>query len=412
MKQKILIIADDLTGTCDTNIKFLRPNTRVSSIVNPKDFTESILEIEDVVAVNTETRAASPQAAYDRVYNLTRKLDASDVTFIKKIDSVTRGNITAEIDALMDATHLDLAVVAPAYPDNGRQCIDGKLRLREDGAWLETPKSWVSLLQTSKRKTVLIPLAEVRKGCTALLSAVRSEHDRGAGIVVVDAECNQDLQVIARTIRLLKHSAQILPVGCAGLATFLSEELLNKDNNGYIFVVIGTQHPTTLRQVEYLKLQKNMTVYTLDVSRILAGDCEQEVQRIISSVEEDIAQCRIRTGIVLNIKGDADETKPLENCFSQAIVETLSKTCKAIFEKNITLFNKLLISGGDTANGVLDAFGIRCIHMHDEPLSGIAYGWADLHENRSNKVWIATKSGGFGEENTLDTLINYMSCTE
>ena len=81
-------------------------------------------------------------------------------------------------------------------------------------------------------------------------------------------------------------------------------------------------------------------------------------------------------------------------------------------EKNITFFNKLLISGGDTANGVLDAFGIRCIHMHDEPLSGIAYGWADLHENRSNKVWIATKSGGFGEENTLDTLINYMSCTE
>ncbi len=411
MKQKIVIMADDLTGTCDTSIKFLRSNARISAIVNVKDFEKSSLDVEDVVAVNTETRGATPQAAYDCLYALTQKASAAETTLFKKIDSVMRGNIAQEIDAVMDAADLQLAIVSPAYPDNGRQCVNGLLRLRDNGDWTQTDKSWLDVLGEGKRKVSLVDIAQVRQGSETICAAIAKHYALGIGVVVVDAERNEDLQSIAVAIRLLKRSMRILPVGCAGLAAFLSEELTREDD-GFIFVVMGTNHPTTRRQIDYLAHRDDLTFYTINAEEILGGGGQRAMQRVIDQVTRDMEEQRIKMGIVLTVNALETESDVDDPPVSQAILHTLSQTAKAIFDRYFSLFDKFLISGGDTANGVLDAFGIRCIHMLSEPLSGIAYGWANLQTAIPRKVWIATKSGGFGETDTLDELIDYMSRTD
>ncbi len=410
MKHKILIIADDLTGTCDTSIKFLRPNTRISTIVNAKTFDHAILDAEDVVAVNTETRAATPQEAYRCLHSLTRKACALDAILFKKIDSVARGNIPFEIDAVMDAAGLELAVVAPAYPDNGRQCLDGMLRVRDNGDWTDTQKSWPEVLAQSKRKVALASIRQVRGSSGALCDHILALHAKGAGIVVVDAQTNEDLQSIAEAIRLVSRSCRLLPVGCAGLAACMSKELFFGSTNGFIFVVVGTHHPATRRQLKYLQRRTDLSFYTMEASQLVNGGRQQEMRRVLAAIKQDIAAQRIKTGIVLTINTIQQEgEEDADGAASQAIVQALSQTTRSVFESSFSLFDKFLISGGDTANGVLDAFGVRCIHMLGEPLSGIAYGWADLQDDMPRKVWIATKSGGFGEEDTLDTLINYMT---
>lgn len=45
---------------------------------------------------------------------------------IKKIDSTLRGNIGAEIEALMKACGITGAVVAPAFPQAGRTTVAGE----------------------------------------------------------------------------------------------------------------------------------------------------------------------------------------------------------------------------------------------------------------------------------------------
>lgn len=411
MKQKILIIADDLTGTCDTSIKFLRRNARISTIVNVKDFEESSLEVEDVVAVNTETRDVSPEAAYECLYALTRKVAGTDAALFKKIDSVMRGNIVQEIDAVMDAANLQLAVVSPSYPDNGRQCVNGLLKLRENGDWKQTEMNWLAALQGGKRKVALVSIDQVRKGVEAIRDAIAEQHEAGNGIVVADAESNEDLQSIAAAIRLLKRTLRVLPVGCAGIAACLSEQLMCDENAGYILVVVGTHHPATRRQIEHLAQRDDFPFYTIEAGELRNGGCERETQRIVDLVKRDVAARRVKTGIVLTVNAPETEGDGDDSPASQAIVRMLGRTAKAVFDSDTSLFDKFLISGGDTANGVLDAFGIRCIHMLEEPLSGIAYGWADLRMATPRKVWIATKSGGFGETDTLDELIDYMTRT-
>ena len=60
----------------------------------------------------------------------------------------------------------------------------------------------------------------------------------------------------------------------------------------------------------------------------------------------------------------------------------------------------LRLTGGETAYSVLDALGLRVIDLVDEPLEGVAAGWAE-------GILVMTKSGGFGGSEALHALAVY-----
>ena len=60
----------------------------------------------------------------------------------------------------------------------------------------------------------------------------------------------------------------------------------------------------------------------------------------------------------------------------------------------------LILTGGETAYSVLDALGLRVIDLEDEPLEGVAAGWAE-------GILVMTKSGGFGGAEALHALAVY-----
>src|SRR5438128_619063 len=148
----------------------------------------------------------------------------------KKVDSTMRGNVGAEVEALLRALGRRLAVLAPAFPANGRTTVEGvqlvdgvPAHLTAVGRDPAHPMRWPTIAAALAAQSALavapIPLATVRAGPAALQGALRALADGGPAIAVADAESDDDLGAIAAAVAAL--GPDCLPVGSAGLAAQL-----------------------------------------------------------------------------------------------------------------------------------------------------------------------------------------------
>ena len=68
------------------------------------------------------------------------------------------------------------------------------------------------------------------------------------------------------------------------------------------------------------------------------------------------------------------------------------------------------LSGGNTAELVSDTIGAAAIRLQDEVLPGIP--WGIFHGGLFDGLPVATKAGGFGDENALVNAANLLSVIE
>src|SRR5919109_3842781 len=103
----LTIVADDLTGACDTGTLFTR-RAPVPVTVWPDAPIAG-----EVTVVDTESRALARNEATGRVSGaVTRR--PGETSWFKKIDSTLRRHVGAEIVALLEATGTPSAVTCPA----------------------------------------------------------------------------------------------------------------------------------------------------------------------------------------------------------------------------------------------------------------------------------------------------------
>ncbi|MFF5584205.1 four-carbon acid sugar kinase family protein [Streptomyces hygroscopicus] len=150
-----------------------------------------------------------------------------DTLVLKKIDSLLRGNLAAEIGALAE----DGAgvVLAPALPVGGRVVRSGVVyvngvALHESDAWrLEATPAPRSIAEAlDGLPTTPIPLSTVRAPGHWLLSALRTATDDGR-VAVCDAETDADLDAIVEAS--LAVGPRLRLVGSGGLALALGRRL-------------------------------------------------------------------------------------------------------------------------------------------------------------------------------------------
>lgn len=126
LEQKVIIVADDLTGASDTGVQFVKAGLKASVLFQPTFEDMSRYKEEDVLIVDTDSRSMSSERAYNEVSQVVQPfLQGDSHLFFKKIDSTLRGNIGVELQALMDLGRFDAAVIAPAYPDANRSTAYG-----------------------------------------------------------------------------------------------------------------------------------------------------------------------------------------------------------------------------------------------------------------------------------------------
>ena len=122
----IVVLADDLTGTLDCAVQFSKQNIDVSVCNYDSLDGSSMKNSASVLVVNTDSRHIPPDEAASRVRRITELAVQTGVSFYyKKIDSLLRGNIGAECEALMRAAGRKKMFLLPAFPDNDRYTRGG-----------------------------------------------------------------------------------------------------------------------------------------------------------------------------------------------------------------------------------------------------------------------------------------------
>ncbi len=199
------LVADDLTGALDTAARFV-------PLVGLIPVVWSGASVPDgSAAIDAGTRELSAEQAAAAMRRLGPVLASGGIAF-KKIDSLLRGNVGAELRACLP--FFDHCVLAPAFPFQGRITRGGQQWVRDLDGWRDVGVAPESLP---------VPMR--------------------------DAESDADLTAIVAAGRRLPD--RVLWCGTAGLAGALVGALPvpRPTLAGPVLALIGSDHPVTLSQI-------------------------------------------------------------------------------------------------------------------------------------------------------------------
>ncbi|WP_240375927.1 four-carbon acid sugar kinase family protein [Bacillus piscicola] len=408
MKQ-IIMIADDLTGACDSGVQLARAGLRAAVCFNE----EKAIEMQtDVLIFDSDSRALPPEKAYKAVEKITCHLNGDKTSLIyKKIDSTLRGNIGQEIDAVMDALSLDIAVVAPAFPSlkrttkKGVQYVENipvdQTELAKDVKTPVQEANIVRMLSTqSKREAGLLPEEILQKGHSDFKKHVDNLFRDGVKLFVMDAETETHLEEIAYHFKKLPYS--ILWTGSAGLAEKLpvsqkeapitTHQWMKRRDGLPVFTVAGSRSQVTKKQVISLQSHTGAEIVELKPDNIVsAGDKAAEINRCHTCI-----RTYFESGKDVILK-PAQDNSIKDAALPYLIAEVLGAVVAGVLPDYE--INGMIVAGGDTAKAISKELGVDAIELIDEiepglPLSRMIGG---------PKLPLITKAGAFGHEKSLVT---------
>lgn len=400
---RIGVIADDLTGTFDTGVQFRSWGMSVEVMIGTDSGKMGEAE---VLVVDTESRYDSRDVAYRKVSRVAEAMTSSGVDIIyKKVDSTLRGNVGAELDAVMDATGSRMAFIAPAYPAhgrttrNGRQLIEGRpIDATEYSGELGIGEAHVpSILgDQSRLKIGAIHLKTVRGGPDAIKERVGVLRGDGADAIVFDAESESDLLNVLRC----GGGVEVF-VGSAGLASEFPHGLGIRSVKP-VLAIVGSTRALTRVQAGILR------------DRIGCAEIRIQLEPLINGAErrrEETRRCaEAAIGALANgsdvIVGSALEEGAPSRAISygrgRGVDEAEVRSCieDSLGEIAATVLTRasisgLILTGGATALKVINGLGSGSATIIEEVQPGIPL--LEL----AGGLKAVTKAGGFGTEDAL-----------
>ena len=432
MPKRCLIIADDLTGGADTGAQFAKRglNTLLISLKDYLhiDFTKYLKK--DVLVINTDSRGLSYDKAFRLVSGLLKRYDKRHFPIIyKKIDSTLRGNIGYEIDAILKETNISLCFMAPSYPEQKRALVGGIMMVgekpvalteaaRDTNSPVQESHVFKLLKNQSSYKIGRIDLTYVASSCERLQKAVEKEQKKGNSIIIFDAFSRQDLTNIADVAFCMEKIP--LFVGSAGLAKEVAKKLSpSKARKNFqpsqrrakpfkhIFIIGGSISGVTHEQLKRVEQDKRIFPFQLSKSFMMSENKRRQAQEnnlssmIGNSLAQDHAILRTYPKRLFS-KDLSDPPIYLE------ITKSLGQIALSAMEKSKVDAHDLvlILTGGDTALGVLTVLKAKGIEIEGELLEGIVKG--HLIGGDWNGLTIITKAGAFGKEDALEKIMTIL----
>lgn len=397
---KMLMIADDFTGALDTGVQFAVRGAETRVVTDPAyDFSRVDAEVQ-VLVLDAETRHLPPQEAYSVVARAVRgALDAGFTTIYKKTDSALRGNIGAELTAMLDAAGAESLPFIPAFPRMDRVTRGGIHYIGgvpvAESVFGRDPFEPVRL---SGVKEMIAQQSDV-----PVVLHGQAEAPEGRGIHVYDAESDGDLECIGRT---LGRDGVRLSAGCAGFAAVLAE-LLGLEGNALgfpelepvFFVACGSVNPVTIQQMQTAEEAGFAHIHLRPVQKLdPAWPESQEGREAIQSwliMAEESGCCILDVNDPRNCNDTAyyaDAHGLTLEDMRVRISTQLGKLMRALLDGGLEA--TILCTGGDTLLALMRTVGVAeltpvCEMAPGAVLTSFTYRDKDYH--------IISKSGGFGE---------------
>jgi uncharacterized protein YgbK (DUF1537 family) len=409
--QKVIVIADDLTGAGDAGLQFRKRGLSTIVLTDLERFDEEYQRFE-VICFDAATRYETPKKVAQKlgkIASLLKKKKAPRLIF-KKVDSALRGHVALEVDFLLNALQLPYAIVAPAFPLLNRVTVEGVhlvggRPVAESEFGRELPpslreSSLPSLLKEETSRVVThIFLERVRLGDRALAQAVDTVVHEGATVITFDAATNEDLRTIARA-SLAKPQPPLL-VGSAGLADRVAETfaaILGSRVRASL-VLAGSLSSATRTQVDYAARQgaHHAMVDAKLVQQAVAarGNHSPFFQDLVSRLGK--GQSVIVTTYGLR--------EPDDDAALRSVYRFLGKLTKDILAEP-NLVTGLVLTGGEMAFQILQALEAAGVRLEGEVEPAVPFG--RLIGGEFEGLPVITKAGSFGAEDTLWHCLDFM----
>ena len=408
--RRALLIADDLTGAADSGVQFARAGWRTLLVLEPGGSEDA-----DVLVMTSESRGLpdDTSAAQD-VKKVLADCSPSPFPLVyKKIDSTLRGHPAAELAAVMSVLSEAHALIAPAFPAQGRTTQDGRVMV--NGSPLEQT-TFANKVSSGDLRHIfgddadLLPLDTIRGGESRLQDALRG----ASGLLIADAENEGDLLLLAQAalaegIRLWCGSAGLAGalVACLGSKADAHAEapLSPSHPPGTFLAVAGSLHPVTAAQVAAAR--RAGTVVVQPPPEFFTSPHPQGITETAVRLAHALASGRDAILTVLSpadLMVDRDYNQNIigyaqpENAIPPTqIAARLAQTAALALETASP--SGLFLTGGETARAVCQTLGCTHLWLGGEVEPGIP--WSHIADGRFPGMLVITKAGGFGGEDSL-----------
>lgn len=415
---KIAVISDDLTGASDCGGQLVQYGLNVSVILN---WNKLSLKRNDAIICNTNSRDISEEEAYARVRDISECLKDKYFDMVyKKIDSTMRGNIGQEINAMQDVFQKDFVIIAPAYPKNGRQVINGvyylnhkKLTETEVARDPKTPvkDSVVSemIRNQSNRSVGHISHRDLDKGYEHVLECLINFKSNNIFYITVDTVDESDLKKITAFIKMTKFS--VIWCGSAGLMEFLPptygfKEKMDRaavlpENHHRILFVIGSVSKSSRKQLNELLLSTNTMGIEIKSTEVILSDKSRkyELDGIMEKVSDAV---NLNKNIAIFSSAEVKETQKIGIKRGYSLIEISNMISKFLGEVSAYVIDKfkiksLFVTGGDIAYQVFKRLDVSEFNLLGEVEPGIPFGKL----KNEGEILAVTKAGSFGSESAM-----------
>jgi uncharacterized protein YgbK (DUF1537 family) len=365
-----ILIADDVTGACDTGVQFARHGLSSEVWLDPTRVPSTLAH---AVALNTDSRCDEVAAANAKIQQVASLYsDIKPGIILKKIDSTLRGNVGQEIAATMRYFRRDCAIIAPAFPAMGRTVRNGILEWKDDsGAGSVDIGELLQQQGIPSQRIVKTAVSTQNAAGEALLGNMNANP---GVFIVTDCTKQEDLGILVSSAYHLRQ--RLLWVGAAGLGMALARKLGNSapkqsatlSKDASVLFWIGSTHPVTQNQRDVLlKDSAGIEIVAEPGTLAIARRAIQEKRRLILKIEREHA------------------TSHSLDAFLNGL-------------KDLSVAG-MLFTGGDTAMLVCNGLGAYAIRLVDEIAPGIP--WGNLCGGSFDGLPVATKAGGFGDRDAL-----------
>src|SRR5688500_15220358 len=115
----LVVLADDFSGAAEIGGIAWRYGLQAEIQLKFTDDTDS-----DIIIIDTDSRGLSQADAIKKIEQLVSDLKKTNCTIqFKKVDSVFRGHVVAEINVLQQWFNYDTIFLLPANPNRGRKIV-------------------------------------------------------------------------------------------------------------------------------------------------------------------------------------------------------------------------------------------------------------------------------------------------
>jgi len=367
--QSVRILADDLTGALDTAACFCGDAGPFAVVWDMQSVSP-----DKSLAYSSESRDLSEDEARKRAQAGAAILRADTAISFKKIDSLLRGHVAAELAAVLSGNGFDRVVLAPAFPGLGRVTRQGRQWVRYAAG--ETPQ----LLETD----LACDLA--RYGLAVQCGPAASPATTAPAIWLPDAQSDGDLQRIVEAGQ--SSGGRVLWCGTAGLAAALAKRTVKIAPwpANRLLIVCGTNHPVALTQMQSLR--------ELDDSGVIT--CKPGGEQAAA----DAINRRLRAGSWAAFMPHLPMLSPAQ---ARRDIHAMLARLLPRLDKPDALF----AMGGETLHACCDALAARALVVHGLFEAGLPV--SAMRGGAWDSVATFSKSGAFGGARALVGLVRNIS---